>query len=190
MALTEGLEQLPRSPHFLELVLKALRTIDNQAFPLKDLTKKIITFLQPVFIEAVNHQLDTGSLSPGVGWVVIKKNRLLVLVEDVHGYRHAPATPAATPVPVSKAPVDFAALYDEAFNRLDRQRGAHNFVSLVELRQAIPVDRTTFDAELRKLRLAGQYTLSAAEGRHGISIEEREAGISEGGALLLFVSRK
>jgi hypothetical protein len=40
------------------------------------------------------------------------------------------------------------------------------------------------------LRRAGRYTLSTAEGRHGLSPEEREAGIHEDGATLLYVSRK
>jgi hypothetical protein len=60
----------------------------------------------------------------------------------------------------------------------------------VDLRQALPVDRAVFDAELRRLRIAGRYTLSAAEGRHGTNAEERAAGITEEGALLLYVSRK
>ena len=38
--------------------------------------------------------------------------------------------------------------------------------------------------------LAGRYSLSAAEGRHGLTPEEREAGILEDGTLLLYVSRK
>jgi hypothetical protein len=52
------------------------------------------------------------------------------------------------------------------------------------------VDRGAFDSGLQQLRRAGQYTLSNAEGRHGITAEEREAGLVEEGALLLFVSRK
>jgi hypothetical protein len=100
----------------------------------------------------------------------------------------------ALPEPIRRAilalvstagPLDFTA----AFDRLDREAGAHNFVSLVELRRALPWDRPTFDAELRKLRLAGRYTLSAAEGRHGISAQEKAAGMVEDGALLLYVSR-
>jgi hypothetical protein len=43
---------------------------------------------------------------------------------------------------------------------------------------------------LRKLRIAGRYTLSAAEGRHGITPEEQQAGILEEGSLLLHVHRK
>ena len=40
------------------------------------------------------------------------------------------------------------------------------------------------------LRRGGRFSLSAAEGRHGISDEEREAAIPEDGSLLLFVSRR
>jgi hypothetical protein len=85
---------------------------------------------------------------------------------------------------------DFARAFDAAFEQLDRARGSHNFVNLVDLRRAFPVDRQTFEAELRQLRLARRYTLSAAEDPRGISPEEQDAGIPEDGALLLFVSRK
>jgi hypothetical protein len=59
----------------------------------------------------------------------------------------------------------------------------------VDLRRALPVDRRTFDTGLEDLRRTGRYILSAAEGRHGISAEEQEAGIHEYGSLLLYVSR-
>jgi hypothetical protein len=85
---------------------------------------------------------------------------------------------------------DFAQRFEEAFARLDRERGGHNLVSLVALRQAMGEERAAFDAGLRELRREGRYSLSAAEGRHGISPEEREAGVVEDGSLLLFASRK
>ena len=59
----------------------------------------------------------------------------------------------------------------------------------MDLRRALPAPRETFDAELSRLRRAGRYRLSAAEGRHGIAPEERAAAIPEEGCLLLFVSR-
>jgi hypothetical protein len=85
----------------------------------------------------------------------------------------------------------FSGAFDAAFARLDRQRGSHNFVNLVELRQALPeFPRAAFDEGLHRLRRDGKYGLSAAESIHGIRPEEQEAGIREAGALLLFVSRK
>jgi hypothetical protein len=70
-----------------------------------------------------------------------------------------PKPPALAP------PQDFARLFEEAFDRFDRERGSHNLVSLVGLRRALPVGRAAFDAELQRLRRAGRYSLSAAEGR-------------------------
>lgn len=87
-------------------------------------------------------------------------------------------------------PLPTADTFDAAFERLDRATGSHNFVSLVDLRRAMPWDRATFDAELKRQRRAGRYTLAAAEGRHGVTAEEREAGILEGGTLLLYVLRR
>jgi hypothetical protein len=89
------------------------------------------------------------------------------------------------------ARADFAAAFDAAFHDLDRQRGSHNFVSLVELRQALArFPREQFDRGLRDLRSAGLYGLSAAEGIHGIRPEDRDAGIEEAGTLLLYVSKR
>src|SRR5258707_373111 len=74
--------------------------------------------------------------------------------------------------------------------RKDPQAGRHNFVSLLDLRAALPFGRELFDAELHKLRLGGKYSLSAAEGRLGLSPEEHAAGILEEGTLMLYVSAK
>ena len=68
--------------------------------------------------------------------------------------------------------------------------GSHNFVSLVALRRAVGVTADVFDHGLRQLRVAGRYTLSAAEGRHGITAEEQQAAIQEDGVLLLYVSQR
>jgi len=88
-------------------------------------------------------------------------------------------------------PRDFAARFEEAFLQIDRQKGSHNFVSLVDLRRALSEwPRPEFDRGLRALRLAGRYSLSAAESIFGIRPEDRQAGIEESGVLLLHVSRK
>jgi hypothetical protein len=87
--------------------------------------------------------------------------------------------------------LNFNQRFDAAFTRLDRDQGGHNFVSLIAIRKALAdVSRDTFDAGLQALRLAGRFTLSAAEGRHGLTVEERNAGIVEDGTLLLYVSKR
>jgi hypothetical protein len=126
-----------------------------------------------------------------VGWIPIRGSKKIFLVADIHTGRPAEQSlaPAASE-PARARPTDGVPSLEEAFERLDRQGGGHNFVSLVDLRRAWPVDRELFEAELRRQRLAGRFSLSAAEGRHGISPEEQDAGILEDGALLLYVSRK
>lgn len=88
-------------------------------------------------------------------------------------------------------PRDFASRFDAAFRKLDERSGGHNFVSLVDLRRTVHAwPLAVFDAELRKLRVDRVYTLSAAEGRYGVTPEERDAAIHEDGSMLLYVSRR
>lgn len=82
----------------------------------------------------------------------------------------------------------FSARFRMAFAKLDRDNGSHNFVSLVDLRRDLACfSREVFDEGLRQLRIAREFSLSTAEGRYGISEEQRDAGINEGGRLLLYV---
>ncbi len=79
--------------------------------------------------------------------------------------------------------MNFSTTFNAAFAVLNK----NNFVSLVDLRKAMPhVTRADFDRGLYELRLSGLYDLSAAEGRFGLTAEERNAGISDGDCLLLF----
>jgi hypothetical protein len=197
VALVEDRNQLISSGALLEFLLRKKRSSMEQAFPGESLVSKKSDLYRP-FMEALERQVEAGSLPSTIGWMWVGKKKHLFFLEDVHGCRHATdqvATPAPNLAAVSpptprETPVDFARAFDEAFNQINRQNGAHNFVSLVELRRVLPLPPERFDAELRKLRVAGRYTLSAAEGRHGISPEERAAGITEDGSLLLYVSRK
>jgi hypothetical protein len=140
-----------------------------------------------------------------VGWIVINRAKKLFLLADVHtGRREADAMtsqpsmlsstglekPVGGGVVYAEPASDFAESFGRAFAELDRRAGTHNFVSLVDLRTRLPLARAVFDAELQELRLAGRYGLSSAEGRHGLTPEERAAAIIEDGTLLLYVSRK
>jgi hypothetical protein len=69
-------------------------------------------------------------------------------------------------------------------------RWARDFISLVDLRREAHLGRSEFDGAITDLRRRGVLSLSAAEGRHGISEEERQAGIREEGSLLLFATRR
>lgn len=185
VALSEDAALLARWPPLIEAALAAARSPDNQALAPAELKKPVATPLRARFAEALQQRLSEGSLPTGVGVLRVKRKPLLFLLADLHA--------APPPAPVPTAPpeaIDFATRFDEVFARLDRARGDHNLVSLVELRREVGLDRALFDAGLRELRRQGRYGLGAAEGRHGISPEERQAGIIEDGSLLLFVSRK
>jgi hypothetical protein len=143
--------------------------------------------LQADFDASLDQCLGADTLPAGIGALRVKQVWHLFFLRDVQG---ATAAPAPAPPPMAPAPVDFATAFEEAFARRDRERGSNNFVSLVDLRRDLPLDRDTFDRELRRLRQAGRFTLSAAEGRHGLSPEEQDAAIPEEGTLMLFVARK
>jgi hypothetical protein len=200
VALAADRELLVASPVLLEFALTSARMPTRQAFAVGDLKKKLISELRQPFEAAVNQQVETVGLPASVGWIWQRK-KLLFLVSDLNGGQGVQIREVAPPVPRPQEqpttppipdapPADFAKAFDEAFYWLDRRGGSHNFVSLVDLRRALPFDRDTFDSELRRLRRANRYLLSAAEGRHGLNPEERQAGITEDGTLLLFVSRR
>jgi hypothetical protein len=186
VALAADLDALAASPLLLQAALSAARTPDNQAVGLAELKKKLAAPLRQAFEAAANRRIGERSLPAAVGCLRVKKRPHLFLLADLGVAAPAPK-PAAAPAP---ALADFARRFEEVFERLDCERGSHNLVSLVGLRRGLPVDRATFDAELQRLRRAGRYSLSAAEGRHGISPEERDAAVSEDGSLLLYVSRR
>jgi hypothetical protein len=76
---------------------------------------------------------------------------------------------------------------------LDQAGGGHNLVPLTALRQALAeagvTDRAAQDQAIHQARVAGLITLSALEGRYGLSEEERAAAIKdETGAQLGLVS--
>jgi hypothetical protein len=199
LALAADALLLAASPLLLETVLAATRTVNNQGVPVPDLTKKLIKSLRLPFSDYLAQCMESGKLRPHVGCLRIKTKPYLFLLQDA---APSPDREARSPElktelsapnslsPALKSQVDFTARFDEAFDQLDREKGSSNFVSLVALRRALPLDRAAFDAGLVELRRAARYTLSGAEGRHGISDEERAAGIPEHGTLLLYVSRR
>jgi hypothetical protein len=186
VALLEDVPHLVSSPRLLQFALAACRTATNHGFSPSELKAKVTGKLQRPFQETLLRQIQEEALPADIGWVCIRNAKKLFALKDLHTGRKV----EAAPLPPARETSDFGRLFDEAFHRLDRDKGSHNFVSLVPLRQSIPVPRDSFDAGMRQLRLAGRYTLSAAEGREGLSPEEREAGIPEDGALLLYVSRR
>ena len=191
IAFQQDQDQVLKSAKLVEFLIHANRKANEQAFAVDNLGKG--TPLKSLIVDALKAQIETNSLPPTVGWMWIGKKQCIFLIDDVRRSRQTEAPPAPAPGKPAAQPVssgDFARAFDETFTRLDHHHGSHNFVHLKEIRKALPFSRDAFDAHLRELRLAGRYTLSAAEGRHGLTAEEREAGIVEDGSLLLYVSRR
>jgi hypothetical protein len=210
IALATDIGVLADSSALLMAALRTARKPENQALPPKDLKKAVGKAVQAAFESALRHRLDAGTLPEGVGCLRIKKTPHLFLHEDIAGTRQvrptvsvpgraggvSPPSESAPPstlgglTPPARLDVEFAPRFDDAFARLDRARGGNNLVSLVDLRRELSAERTVFDQELHRLRREGKYSLGAAEGRFGLTDEERQAGIVEDGTLLLFVSRR
>jgi hypothetical protein len=211
IALAADVAVLADSPALLTAALKAARNADNQALPPAALKKVVGKTVRTAFERSLHGRLDGGTLPDGVGCVRVKKTPHLFLWEDIAaapqvragvsqtGRAEGVSPPRESLVPgdslggltpPARLDVDVVPLFDDAFARLDRARGGHNLVSLVELRRALPLERSLFDQHLHRLRREGKFSLGAAEGRHGLTDEERQAGIVEDGTLLLFVSRR
>ncbi len=186
VALLEDLEQLADANATLEFMLTELSKPTDQAFSVAVLKAKVTAKLQKSFQGAVSRRLEQDGLPETVGWITISRTKRLFLWSVLHQNR----LPAGPPEPAHVEPPSFPVAFEDAFRRLDRAQGGHNFVSLAELRRAVPAARAAFDHGLRELRRAGRFGLAAAEGRHGLTAEQQEAGIVEDGTLLLYVSRK
>ena len=78
--------------------------------------------------------------------------------------------------------------------RIDKEKQRYGLVHLADVRAAFPkLSKAEFDRAIQDARKAGKLSLSAAEGRHGISEKDREAAIHEkdftgGSRALVYVS--
>jgi hypothetical protein len=219
VALVEDLEQLAGHPTLLESVLRSAvqKNAKCRAFKsvelAKHFTQKEKNPLFKAFMAAVTRQAHDNRLPPGIGAVPQGSKQQIdycfFFLDDLKTGASA-ARPAATqvspnPPTASHGAVtqprathaaapdfhEFQRRFEAAFAELDRRHGGHNFVSLAELRRALPdVARTDFDRHLRQLRIEERFTLSGAQSRDGIPADVREAGISEAGHLLTYVSRR
>lgn len=191
VALREDLSLLLGSAPLLAFLLAETRSVANHAVTPAALAEKVSTAYRPAFRAALTVQMQADTLPPTVRGLLVNGALRLFLPADVRGGAAGEVLDPTHQAAVSwAAPTEFAGAFDVAFERLDRVGGSHNFVSLVDLRRALPLDRRAFDDELQQLRAARRYSLSAVEGRYELTDEERTAGIWEENALLLHVSRK
>lgn len=181
-------ERFATGPLLARLLAGCERT-DARAFPAKELIALLSDKAQKQTVAGLLNRPDlAGELPPGVGCVRLSGGQnAFFRLEHLQTAR--PATPVAIPTPAA-APADFATAFDAAFERLNRERGSNNFVSLVDLRAALAhVGRAAFDAGLQQLRRDRRYVLASDERYDGITAEQQAAAIREEGEFLLHVSR-
>jgi hypothetical protein len=188
-------------------------------FQAADLSAALLGKAKHAFATAIEQRVDQLELPPEVALLRVKGKPLFFRVADIErrgagdGAKHppkvsehagshatrqpiensAPPQPAAPVQPTAPAAsASFAADFDAAFDRVNARRGYRNFIKLLELRQELPqVSRAAFDAGLRDLVAASRYTLDSSQGGTvQLTAEEREAGISDGSSLLIYVTRR
>lgn len=182
------------------------KSVETMAFTPKELARRLVTDLQTPLEEAVRANAENEKLPSGISWVIVNGEPLLFLSESLRPSTSAPSPldesetsirildgpPTASSEGQRYKPGDFAGAFRAAFEILDLRNGSTNFVKLADLRQLLSeFRREDFDAGLRELRMAGDFSLDSHEGLHGtLSEKEREAGVSEAGSLLVYASRR
>lgn len=184
----------------------------------RKLTGRLQGSLRQQFDSAVKQRLEHGGFPETVGYVVGRRGLPLFfrwhdlqplpwrnsiaqqfglsspVADDASGKQLGTSqvvTPkSAVVASTTVAANGFADRFATAFDLLDRDGGAFNFVSLHDLRKALSdFSREQFDLALRALRVARLYRLSGAENRNDVTTTQLAAGIREAGSLLLYVQR-
>lgn len=206
--LADDVAVLARSPLTIHYAFDLCVTGKCRTFTVAQLKKKLANSFRKPFQTAVQQMLADQRLPDGIGWVQTARSLTLFRREDVYPIAWRERLGAGS-VPAADSPDDlnhlparvaenshamrkpFADSFAAAFDRLDRQRGSVNLVNLVELRRELDqFTREEFDAELRKLRLLGRFSLSGAESLGPIDPAEIAAAIRENGSVLMQVSRR
>ena len=184
-------------PALLRFALSAVpakgKTKESTAFTPAEVKGRFVLELQKPVSGALEQGIERNDLPVGVAWVFTKGKPYVFLVDNLRPAATRSPRQAINGTPAAPVPAgDFAGSFREAFGRLDRRNGGTNFVKLADLRHALGgFGRDAFDAGLRALRLGGEFSLDSHEGMHGsLTPDEREAGVREGGSLLVYASRR
>jgi hypothetical protein len=193
--LPDDADEVACSEGVLRHALARARAGKSQLFTAAELARSLPTRLQKPFKEHWVAMLRRGELPPGLGSLRGKSAACFVFnLGDILPSVALPG-PATSESVTNRRPGhgDFAQRFAAAFDRLDRESGSQNYVTLYALRAALPdVFRADFDAGLNELRRGKSrtFTLDSSDGRHGrLGQPELDAGIAEQGNLLVYVAR-
>ena len=172
------------------------------AFTAKQLAKKVQPSLRRAFEEDLVARLGRDDMPDPYAWLP-NKQPLIFRRADIRpgepfrvgDVEPAPVAEATAPAVTGVGPPparDFAGAFREAFERIDVGNRRTNNVRLLDLRHDLAdFGREQFDAGLRGLREQREFSLDSHEGLlKPLTPEEREAGITEMGSLLVYVSRR
>jgi hypothetical protein len=198
VCLKDDVPQLAATDELLRFVMELACRSKAKLFTPTQLSGQLTGARQvdKVFQQTLNARLKDNSLPVGLGSLAGTNTTYVFRLADIQttiraDASHSISEPLTSPSEPAARP-DFAALFAEAFLRLDREQGSHNFVKIADLRRALPqFDRAAFDAGLWQLRKHNLFTADSSDGNYEqLMPEERAAGIREGDSLLIYVSRK
>lgn len=144
-----------------------------------------------MFKTAISNAIASNALPQGIGSLRVKGKAILFRTSlFADSATSTPHTAVSQPAP--SATPDFARAFEAAFERLLAKADGRNFIKVFDLRRELPqFSREAFDAGLRKLRETDKFTMESYEGNNRRYPEEEiQAGIREGGSILIHVSRK
>lgn len=187
------------------LLLNCLRLVTKpgtQLFTIAELAAGLNSRFEEPFKKAWRTSLESDRLPRHVGVLRRRKIAYLFLIDQIAGYsslpeagrdnvtNHKPPHDERRPLDVSESELPERVL--STFDRLDRETGGHNYVTLSALRDAFPEStRQELDSVVHSLRRAGRITLDSADGRHArLNEADLAAGIVEGGQRLVYVARR
>lgn len=169
--------------------LTAARSASNQLVGLSDIVKSVAAAERKGFRAHWANALESASLPTGVGSLVVAKGKtserkVFLLSDMVVSSRMHGVSDAALRQLKERLLAEF--------DRLSEATGGRFYVSLFDLRTALPdVPRPDFDRALNELRRDWTLTLTPAEGRHeAIAQHVLDAGVAEQSRVLVYVARR
>ena len=200
----EDLDVIASSPGLLLQCLKLATKPGTQLFTIAELTAGLASKFGDRSRKAWMGSLESDQLPREVGVLRRRKIAYLLLMDQIprhdalqrpvldHGAKNQTSHDQREQRDQSAAESELSPQILSVFDRLDRDAGGHNYVTLAALRDAFPqTPRQEIDDAIHALRRAKHITLDSADGRHArLSEAEIAAGILESGQRLVYVARR
>ncbi|HEY5959408.1 MAG TPA: hypothetical protein VIV60_22775, partial [Polyangiaceae bacterium] len=204
VVLPDDLDAIAGSPGLLLNCLKLVTKPGTQLFTIAELAGGLNSKFEEPFKKACRTALESNRLPHEVGVLRRRKIPFLFLLDQIRSYgsisepvldngtSYQPPQGEREQLDLSVAESELSERVLAAFDRLDREAGGRNYVTLAALRDALPeTPRQELDGAVHSLRRASRITLDSADGRHArLNEAELAAGIVEGGQRLVYVARR